>query len=162
MMNYDSHWYTSNQLLVIGMAWAIYEDSILIFFKKNYAKITVFLFGFFFLVFEANKYIDNTIINFALSIILPVLFVFCLLACLLKLKIGNTFVSFLGRISLELYMTHGLFFILLRGNRIYIHNDFLWSVLVLFGSIVCAYLFHIAFNKIKRSMRKNDLIALQP
>lgn len=51
-------------------------------------------------------------------------------------------VQFLGSISYEIYLLHGIFIQLLRGRHISISSDLLYSIVVITLSILSAYLFH--------------------
>ena len=77
-------------------------------------------------------------------------------------KFGNKILNFLGEISLELYISHGLFLILFRSKCVYIHNEFIWSISVLAGKILFSYGLHILFQAIlnvyKRTVLKPKVI----
>ena len=65
---------------------------------------------------------------------------FCLVIMLfsMKIKCSNPVLSFLGKISLELYLIHGLFIQLFKGQLCMIQNDFLFIAAVLICSVVSA------------------------
>lgn len=58
----------------------------------------------------------------------------------------KSILSFLSKISFELYLIHGVWIALLRGAHIFIQNDMLYSGVVILLSILSAWLIHLALN----------------
>ena len=166
-MKYGGFWYVSSQLLVIGMFWALYEQNIINLFKKKYIILTILSAGLFFIFSYLPSLISpNNKLNYILVNLSPYLtrifFVISILALFLKIQFGNKILNFLGKISLELYISHGLFLILFRSKCVYIHNEFIWSISVLAGTILFSYGLHILFQAIlnvyKRTVLKPKVI----
>ena len=142
-------WYNATHLLAVGMIWAVYEDKILKFLKKFYYIVTPFILFTFIVLFDKNYDILN-MFNFEsapliLAIILTCLFTLSFLLISLKINFGNRVLDFLGDMSLEIYMTHGLFTRVLRSKFLYIENDSFWAVSVLFGTIILSFVLHKYF-----------------
>ncbi len=169
-MKYGSYWYLSSHLLIIGMLYAIYEQNIIILFKKNTLQkafslfVTFFLFYIFSVKTEliVGSGIFANILSISSALINPIIFVLSALAFFLKIHLGNKFLNFLGEISLELYISHGLFIKVLRSKFIYIDNELIWSISVLAGTILFSYGLHILFQAIlnvyKRTVLKPKVI----
>ena len=169
-MKYGSYWYLSSHLLIIGMFYAIYEQNIIILFKKNTLQkafslfVTFFLFYIFSVKTEliVGSGIFANILSISSALINPIIFVLSALAFFLKIHLRNKFLNFLGEISLELCISHGLFLILFRSKCVYIHNEFIWSISVLAGTILFSYGLHILFQAIlnvyKRAVLKPKVI----
>lgn len=114
---------------LVGILFAIYEKSIVRYFSKYPIKwffalglpTTAFLFLYYILY-------DNILIGAVISRnIGTVLFVSTITIVLMKGKISNKLVGFIGKISFELYLLHKIPILLLRSNIIYINNDSVYS-----------------------------------
>ena len=51
----------------------------------------------------------NRLISVSSQAVVTTLFVLCVLLLSMKLKVGNKFINFMGTITLEFYLIHGLF-----------------------------------------------------
>ena len=83
-----------------------------------------------------------------------VVFVICALLLLLKLRVGNRIMAFLGEISFEIYMTQGLFLLLFRSDLIFIENNVLFSLVTVFGTIAVAWVIHLALSPCMKAYGK--------
>ncbi len=140
-LNWGRWWYNSTHLLVVGMIWATYEHKITKFIKKYYYivfSITILLF----LLCVGLSYNLSNENNLAVHLLSAVLFTVNVLLFSLKFQIGNVVLNFFGKISYEIYLLQGLIINILRNDLLYIKNDLLWSVLVLLGSTIFAFIFH--------------------
>ena len=169
-MKYGSYWYLSSHLLIIGMLYATYEQSIINLFKKNTLQKVFFLaciFSFLYIFSLKTELLIGTqvfanIFSISSVLIYLIIFVISTLAFFLKIHLGNKVLNFLGEISLELYISHGLFVIVLRSKFIFINNELIWSISVLAGTILFSYGLHILFQAIlnvyKRTVLKPKVI----
>ena len=162
-MQYGGFWYTSSQLLVIGMFWATYEQNVISLYKKNKFTLTAIVSAsLFFLFFNLNGLLPLTnnltyiLINLS-PYLTRIFFVLSVLAFFLKIHFGNKILNFLGEISLELYISHGLFIRVLRSKFMYIDNELIWSISVLAGTILFSYGLHILFQAILRIYKQTVL-----
>ena len=157
-MGYGEYWFNASHLLIVGMFWAIYEKKILDIIEGHYFFITVTIWLFFcFLICMSNKIfllIPIKGIGFICTVLKAILFTVGVLLFSLKFKVSNQILDFLGKISFEIYMLHGLFITILRSNIIYIYNELLWCVLVLLCTIPFAFMMHIVFNSILKIYKK--------
>jgi membrane-bound acyltransferase YfiQ involved in biofilm formation len=139
-MNYGAWWFNTPALLVVGMLWAIYDEKILKFLKKYYYLCVFAAFAIFAIVFvlltKASGMTDFPI----KSIISALFFVIFLLLGLLKFKIGNPILDYLGGISFELYLCHEIFLILFKKVLV-IENDLIYALTAIVCSILFAQLF---------------------
>lgn len=157
-MGYGGYWCNASQLLIVGMIWATYERKILELLKKAYfviAPVIGVLFLVLFIILR-KKYTQTSIADASviLTFATAVLFVLSVLMFSLKVKIGNKALGFLGDISLEIYISQGIFLKVLRSDIIYIENEFLWCIAVLTGTVVFSYFLHMVFQFILRKYRK--------
>jgi len=151
-------WYNASHILVFGMIWAVYEDRILSFFKKYYLLITPLILIIFCILFE-KQYDLLALFNVSYAplisaIILTCLFTLSFLLISMKVKLKNKVLSFLGSISLEIYMTHGLFTRGLRNDFLYIQDDSIWVISVITGTIALSFLLHKVFKFILTKYQK--------
>lgn len=161
-MEYGDWWYKSTPLLIIGMCWAVYEDKILAVLNKSFAVIApviIISFLVFYLIYLYYGKIDflRNIPYFSTVVAFPtaILFSLSIVMFSLKVQIGNRILGFLGEMSLELYLSQGLFITLLRGSHVYIENELLWCSAVLIGTIAFSYLLHLFFRFFLRLIQRS-------
>ena len=139
-------WYYSSHMISIGIIWASYEKEIVKFIKAHYRSVLVVVLILLAVTYSLQNKAYYDVWSF-LRILFPrmiaiALYIFALLLFLMKIKIGNRMLSFLGEISFELYLSHGLFVILYRGSFCRIENDMLFSVIVVASSFLFSFIFH--------------------
>ena len=159
-LDFGNYWYCCNHLFTIGIIFASYEKQIINFIKKFYLIILPISLILFYLVFSKLSYVIIHYIpiekNYTLFLLMSnsLLFVIVVLLLLLKIKIGNKITNFLGKRSLELYLTQGLFIILLRSDKIMIENNGLYMLYTLIGTIIIASLINIVDKFIIKKYKK--------
>lgn len=142
-------WYQTSFVFVIGVVFSSYEENILKFIKKYY-PVTLLLSLTFFIVLAKHKWeiywlTPSLKTEFLLVAVLSFLFILCFFALTLKLRVNNKILDFLGTISFEIYMVQGALMLILRNDRFGIQNDVFWSVLVIIGSFLSAFLLNKFF-----------------
>ena len=154
-MKYGVWWYNASHLLVVGIAWASYEENILRFIEKRYSILTPILWICFFILFaccnklESLPYARATeALLYVLDLVTSVVFVCCVLLLSMKVKIGNRILGFFGEISLEIYLIQGLFIYLLP-----VQNEFVWCAAVAALSTCSAFLLHLVFNAVLKKYK---------
>lgn len=165
-------WYNSAHFFVIGLLFARHEETILNKAKRHYILYVAAAFLSIFVLYAFSEYTqarfsyygENFHANFKVlrrwvcllsqmgASCAFVAFVFLLG---LKIRIGNRFLAFMGTITLEFYLIHGLFvelfgysFIDIRPSLYYIRNVALFVLAVVIPSVPCAVLlrnFHRLF-----------------
>ena len=157
-LGFGQWWYMSSHLLVVGMAWALYEDRILSFCKKGYWPcLLLFSFAFLFLwQFFDQIYALRPAPGTRLGILMVRNFVFTLAFVLftMKVKLGNPILDQLGRVSLELYMLHPVFLFLFHSRFIYIESDFLYCLAVIAATIISARIFSDPYKALCKKYRR--------
>lgn len=149
-LGYESYWYNSAHLLVVGVVYAILENKLLPFFKSCYRAVFPIVLFFFSICFyypnEIAKFLPVRGIKFLVPCATAFFFVVMLLLLSLKYRVGNKVLGYLGDISFEIYLLQGICFLLLRNNYIYVGNPILYAVIILSGTILLAHLFHKLFQ----------------
>ncbi|MBQ3796162.1 MAG: acyltransferase family protein [Butyrivibrio sp.] len=147
-------WYNCVHLFAVGIIFAKFEDKIIAFFKRFYAVLMPLsvlavypLYLFSRLVCNTYSYYGenwgapDTVFRRRMCLgseaLVCVDFVLMFILLGMKIKIGNRFLKFMSKITLEFYLIHGLFVELFAFNfdggvvsPLRIHNLMLYSVLV--------------------------------
>lgn len=161
-------WYNSVHFFFIGLLFAKFEGKIVPKIKRHYVIYLIvtiialyFLYGFsefaqaFFSYYGENMRVDDKVFRRMVCLLSQVgaswCFVFTVFLLTMKIKIGNKVLAFMGTITLEFYLIHGLFVELFGFNFLdvapsvyYIKNVFLYTVVV----IVCAIPSSLLFKKL--------------
>ncbi|MCQ2455382.1 MAG: acyltransferase family protein [Clostridia bacterium] len=147
IMRYKNYWYMSNYAFFIGILFAQNKGKIDDILKKYYwfalfGSIVMFL-GF--------SYLPRFIGLYDYCRMVSTVF-FCLIIVLIfnKIKISGKLWSFIGGFSLELYLIHGLVYLVLRR---FIDNNILWTVLTVAISLPLAFLLSKADKAIKKGLK---------
>ena len=168
ILGFNNWWVNSCFAFFIGIYWASYKEKYAITLKdKNkiirYAiMLSIILFAIIGIQFFTSGYAIMDIINdtdLADDIMrepIPVInmniiciaLLFVLFTILEKMRLNDKVFTFLGNISFEIYLYHGLVMYLLRNPRFYCRVDYLYAILVIGLSIILAKLMNIANNKI--------------
>lgn len=148
---YGLWWYNASHILIVGMLWALWEKKITKIIER-YQIVIPIVWVAFIIVFVSKiviaSYLPINGIGLLIDLIITILFVISVVFFSMKVKIGNKALAFLGEISFEIYMIHGLFITIFRSDKIYIDNEFVWACLVLAFTIVSGYVLHIVFGKL--------------
>ena len=151
-------WYVSCFALFLGTLWASFEDKLLAVIRRFYiplaAIFVLLLGGYYVLSGKIIAMFPGAGTELWLPAINAVVFVICALLLLLKLRVGNRIMAFLGEISFEIYMTQGLFLLLFRSDLIFIENNVLFSLVTVFGTIAVAWVIHLALSPCMKAYGK--------
>ena len=168
ILGFNNWWVNSCFAFFIGIYWASYKEKYAITLKdKNkiirYAiMLSIILFAIIGIQFFTSGYAIMDIINdtdlsddimrepipvINMNIICIAL-LFVLFTILEKMRLNDKVFTFLGNISFEIYLYHGLVMYLLRNPCFYCRIDYLYVILVIGLSIILAKLMNIANNKI--------------
>ena len=168
VLGFNNWWVNSCFAFFIGIFWASYKERYAITLKdKNkiirYAIILLIIlfviigFQFFTSEYAAMDIINNT--NLADDImkqpipvinmnIICIILLFMLFNILEKVRLNDKVFTFLGNISFEIYLYHGLVMYLLRNPCYYCRIDYIYAILVIGLSIILAKFMNVANNKI--------------
>ena len=153
-LGYDTWWYLSSHLLIAGIIYGTYETRITSVIRKHYGA---FFFGtwtaFATLVIFYPMLLSVVTHQFALSCLYycveSLLFVVGFLLLMHKVHIESRVLNKAGEISLEIYLSHGLF-INLFHNLISVHHDFFMCICVCASTWVFSIVFHLLFKTLYR------------
>ena len=158
-------WYNSIMLFPIGLLFGRFEKPVTRFFRKGYWFWLLLAFAGIFLLFQQSEWLNNTVWGYygeygdrlkvqhrLLSAcgqwVVSLFYVaFCFLL-MMKVKIGNKAVAWLGSVTLEFYLMHGVFvelfgfgFLDISKSLIYIRNVPVYIAVVLACSVVATLVF---------------------
>ncbi len=154
IFNAPDIWHISGFAFSIGMFW-VYKKDLLDKFINKHIFLNVFIIGFLFAFFSLLPVVIEKF-----GIVIPYLRIisryistvcFAILVILIckKFKFNYRLWSKLGKISLEIYLIHGMIYEVLRSEFIYIKSDFLWCVLTVIISITISIPLDKFFKYIK-------------
>ena len=178
---YGTWWYNTMHMFLVGIIYASNEDRIVALLKKRYIMIlcvSMLIFVFTFLIGNSilplyqmlaknyNYTVDRWIIFFC-QVISSFLFVTWVMMLRMKIYIGNEALDILGKMTLEIYLVHGLFVQLFSyafiydkiKPLIYIKNVFVYSIVVLILSLPLA--FAVKFLNLKICEINNTFFTLR-
>ncbi len=163
-------WFNSSILFLVGVLFAGYEPVLMGFMQQNYRLLSALsapLFVLFYLVsvYAANAFpyqiqdlspLSPRMLGSWFTLLWQSLAVlsFCMTVTLFSLKIrcSNPFLRFLGKISVELYLIHGLFIQLFKGQLFTLENDFLFLLLVPLLSVPAAWLLYLLLEFLEKAL----------
>ena len=135
-------WYDTAHLLPVGMFFAVHEEKFLSALNNKvlYTVLAITAIVSWLLTTYCYSYIWPISIQAYYIISLLRVFFFTVMVILLRLKIrtDNPVLRYLGKISLEVYLIHGLIFYLLRGDYCDLANEPLFCFLSISGVILIA------------------------
>ena len=175
-------WYNSIILFPLGLLFGKYEEKVTAFFKKGYWFYLLFSFAAVFVLFHYSQLITDQWWGYygetwgdplkivhrlgcaASQWLVSIAYVaFCFLL-MMKVRIGNRALSFLGAVTLEFYLMHGIFvelfgynFLDLARSIVYIKSVPLYILTVLACSVPAALLFRLLWRGVMKlpGLRRN-------
>ena len=153
-LGYGFWWYNSSLPFVLGLVWAKNKEKIDRLLKKYYfiplVSVTVLLFVSHQYSFILQKFhlVDNY--SYALAANIDnVIFTIFFILIVRKIDFSNKYLLFLGKISFELYMIHGLVMSIFGKYFVTSRlNDVIFTILVLIVSISLARVINVIIKKI--------------
>ncbi len=171
-------WYNSAILFPLGLLFAKHEEKITRFLKKGYWFWLLLSFAAIFLLFQQSQYMNNFVWGYygewgdplkiphrlmscGLEWLVGIAFVaFCFLL-MMKVKLGNRVLAWLGAVTLEFYLMHGIFvelfgynFLDFTNSLYYISNVPLFICAVLACAVPATILFRWVWKKTANLLKK--------
>ena len=153
-LEYGFWWYNSSLPFVLGLLWAKNKNSIDEILNRYYFMILVCITGLLFIshqydiVYKKLHLVDSYSYAF-LANIDNVIFTIFFILIVRKIDFSNKYLLFLGKISFELYMIHGLVMSIFGKYFVTSRlNDVIFTISVLIVSISLAWLINVIIKKI--------------
>jgi len=165
-------WYNSIILFPLGLLFGKFEKQVTGFFKKGYWFWLLFFFAGIFLVFRQSEWLVNgpwgyygewgdrlkvqhRLMSAGIQWVSAFFFVvFCFLL-MMKVQLGNRVLAWLGGMTLEFYLMHGVFvelfgynFLDISKSIVYIKKVPLYVVVVLACSVPASLLFRLILRQL--------------
>lgn len=148
----ESHWYQSVLCLWFGTLYYQYQEKFGLSVKCGALFLAA---GILLLILKSNGWLPVFLNTVAVTAI-----VICLIFAVISSGVlygkGSKLLTFLGGISLELYAVHGAYITIFRSGILWIKNDFVFLSIVLFFSILSAWILHKFFSAVERLIKNND------
>lgn len=151
-LDYDEYWYNVVWAFPLGMLWQYAYGHIARALKKHtwaWLLMLLMMFGVFYL---SSSYLYVTKLGGLL--ITGCLFAVFIMAAMFKLSWGkrNPVLGFLGKISLEIYMLHGLFVLIFSKVEWLFERPLALGAAVLVCTVLAAWLVNRAFSSLQKSI----------
>lgn len=167
-LSLNNWWINSCFSFFIGVFWASYKDKYVMRIKNNkkvisysivVALLSATVVGVQFLIsgYTVSQmkefsgladYIMKSPISIIFMNIMCISLMVLFFNILKKVNLNDRIFNFLGNISFEIYLYHGMVMYLLRNQYCYLKWDFIYAILVIVFSIILAKLMNIANQKI--------------
>ena len=173
-------WYNSIILFPLGLLFAKYEKPVTAFLKKGYLFWLLLSFAAIFLLFTQSEWLNDNawgyygevydrlkvqhrLMSAGFQWLVTCAYVaFCFLF-MMKVRLGNRALAWLGGMTLEFYLMHGIFvelfgfnFLDISKSLVYIKKVAPYTAVVLACSIPATLLFSLFWKSIVRLTRKRD------
>ena len=141
-------WYSCTIALTLGIAWATYEDWLYKFIRSNYKWVSfiVIICGSLFAVLY-KAYEEMLFEQF-----LNIFFILTVILYSMKFEIRSKLTAFIGGVSFELYVIHGLVISSIPQTGLMTRNNYFFVPVVVFVSTALAFGLHQFFESIKKQI----------
>ena len=152
-------WYNTTFLFFLGMLFAKHRKKCLAFAKKHYTPLLLIFTGLFLILWKGTEYMlanygywtetpfskgyTDKLVTLAVQLPMVITFEIWLLLILLKVRVHNRLLAFLGKISLELILLQNVFLLCFEDT---FYADFGLYVIL---STACTLALAIIINRIK-------------
>ena len=152
VFEYGEWWYQSNMAFVAGLIMGTVNND-----KNEYnLKSYVLLICCFVVFFYTFRMINFKSLNFNLYYLVKSMCCvsFSLLSILLSkmFKIRSRVISYISKISFEIYVSQGIFLSIFHSNKIYINNSLMYFLLVVSTTFLFSVLLNIVFEKLNEKL----------
>ena len=144
---YGRWWSNYTYALPFGMFWATYKNKIDKVIQNNYYIYLLLAV----VLFIGVQYIKPIDCNITRGILFPLL----VMIVLMKIKIDNSLLQYLGSVSYEIYLFHGIFvnILLCKPEIVLYKNGFIYVTLSLITTLITAVLFSKLHSFIKNRIK---------
>ncbi len=158
-MGYGDWWFYSCFPLNAGMLWVLIHKKAESWFAKLFwlkeALLLILCIVLYHAALILPQYIGmQTPIYLGYMQLSAVLFSVFIVCLGMRIRFEGKCLALLGRCSLELYLVHGLFLMLFRGDVLYLENPLVYSLAVVAASCLAAYVLHRLLEAVKRGLKR--------
>lgn len=152
-LGFEEFWYNAAWAFPLGLCCKFIHPRIAGAFKTHqwmYLSITGFIAFWWILIAEYFFWFGY--LARLCSTLSVCIFTFLLM---FKLRIKNLVLVFLGKISLYIYMSHGLFVTVMTRFITPAEQPYLFVSIIITGSVLLAWLFHFVYDKLQKRLLMN-------
>lgn len=149
-LNYEGHWFPAAFSFYYGVLWAFFKDKTERDLRKWIFEVFIGLISFYYILTMGLQF------NYGWAEFKCLMYVTMIILVGMKVKLQSKIMEWLGSISYEVYLVHGLFFILLRNNYIYIADEFAFMLTIFILSFISAGILHKIFVCIEKIVIKGN------
>lgn len=160
LLGFGAHWYQNCFLFVVGVIWKKYELPINNYIReKTWTKIAILLFAFLVIysayVFIVMRFDNLPFVSASFNLILSLVFVPLIMLLITKVRIQTRYWVFLGSISLEIYILHGLAYKIIQLIELPSNawGNLLFVLFSLGGAIAISLVFYYGKRSLKQLLR---------
>lgn len=135
-LKFEIHWFAPAFCFLYGLIWAYFQKLIDKNLEKSISLLIALIFAFYFGVVVWGN-LEYGWLQFK-----SIMYLTVIITIGTRVKLKSKVMEWLGSISYEIYLVHGLFFMLLCNESINIANGFTFTVTVLALSCSSAYFIH--------------------
>lgn len=149
-------WYDSIWCFAFGILWCACKKNIDYFVcrkEKNLIILGIALSFCISFILGTQEFIGLIYIRLAFKMLSAVFFSALSILLLMRLPIQNILTRNLGKISLEIYVIHGLVLELFRGKFIFINDDLFYAVMVIAVVLCLAVMLHFIVGYIYKMIK---------
>ena len=149
-LNYEGHWFPAAFAFCHGILWAFFKNKIDNNLEKGIFAVLAGLIIFYYILTMGLQF------GHGWDEFKCLMYLTMIVLVGMKVKLQSKIMEWLGSISYEVYLVHGLFFILLRNNYIYIADEFAFMLTLFILSFISAVILHKIFVCIEKTVFKGN------
>ena len=134
----------------LGMFWDFKSDTIEKYFQEKFILKYIILVGLFGVLFLLSHLLESYGVQKTLGMLFSVCFAMITVLTMRFVKIDCVVTRFLGKISMEIYVSQGFFLTLFHDDICYISNPYIYVLIV----TICTILFALGLNQIFARMAR--------
>ena len=148
-MNYEGHWFPAAFAFYYGILWAFYKNKIDNDLKKGIFAVIIGLVAFYYFITMGVQ------LEYGWAEFKCLMYLTIIILLGMKVKLQSEIMEWLGSISYEIYLVHGLFFSLLCNNRINFTDKFAFMLTMLILTFISAFILHRLFSNVLKMVLKS-------
>ena len=141
-MNYEGHWFPAAFAFYYGIVWAFYKNKIDNDLKKGIFAVIIGLVAFYYFITMGVQF------EYGWAEFKCLMYLTIIILLGMKVKLQSEIMEWLGSVSYEIYLVHGLFFSLLRNRYINLTDGFGFMLTMFILTFIFAHILHKIFSYI--------------
>ena len=148
-INYEGHWFPAAFAFYYGIVWAFYKNKIDNDLKKGIFAVIIGLVAFYYFITMGVQF------EYGWAEFKCLMYLTIIILLGMKVKLQSEIMEWLGSMSYEIYLVHGLFFPLLCNNHINFTDKFAFMLTMLILTFISAFILHRLFSNVLKMVLKS-------